>query len=192
MISTEVGWRYLEAAPADLRVVDDVPTIDSNLYGYWSDPNEYVFGYFRTSGSVSNLYVNETTSYNSIDCTGTAIGKGESNTQLLVSAMGTEACSGYSGSAKIDIYAARLCDILKYSVDGVIYDDWFLPSKDELKQMYTNLKTNGLGGFDSTSYWSSSENTYNANYAWEQDFQIGAQYNSPRDIYCRVRPVRAF
>ena len=31
------GWRYLEAAPADLRVIDGVPTVDVNTPGYDSD-----------------------------------------------------------------------------------------------------------------------------------------------------------
>jgi hypothetical protein len=44
--------------------------------------------------------------------------------------------------------AADLCANL--SLGG--YDDWFLPSKDELNLMYKNLKSNGFGGFASTYY----------------------------------------
>jgi hypothetical protein len=46
--------------------------------------------------------------------------------------------------------AARKCDDL--ALNG--YDDWFLPSKDELNQMY--LQRSVIGGFHKC-YWSSSE-----------------------------------
>ena len=192
------GWRYLEAAPADLRVVDGVPTVDSNESGYSNASTCYYFGYSRTSDYGSNLYVNGTTTYNAADCTGTAIGTGKTNTQLLMNAMGAESYSAGSGSSKTENYAARLCDILTYTVNEVTYDDWFLPSKDELNLMYVNLNKACLGGFANDGYyydryWSSSEYDNNSNYAWIQDFYSGDQYNYySRDNSYRVRPVRAF
>ena len=74
--------------------------------------------------------------------------------------------------------------------DGVAYDDWFLPSKDELNQMYRNLYKKGIGGFSDLYYWSSSEN--GANYAWAQHFLNGYQGFNNRNVNFRVRPVRAF
>ena len=74
--------------------------------------------------------------------TGTAIGTGQANTTAIVIALG--------GGG---LYGAKTCDEL--SLNG--YDDWFLPSKDELYQLYLNLKLNGLGGFPVNGfYWSSS------------------------------------
>ena len=191
LISTEVGWNYLEAAPADLRVVNGVPTVDRTVNGYSVVPTGYVFGYYRNSDT--NRFVNGTTTYDVADCTGTAIGTGKTNTRLLVDAMGNEAYSDYSGSNKTADYAARLCDILTYTVNGITYDDWFLPSKDELNQMYVNLKENGLGGFAyGNYYWSSSESYNNVYYAWEQYFSNGDQYDYFRYYNDMVRPVRAF
>lgn len=186
------GWRYLEAAPADLRVVDGVPTVDKTASGYSNETYTFVFGYYRTADDGSNLYVNGTTTYNASDCTGTAIGTGKTNTQLLVNAMGAETYSSSSGSTKTANYAAKLCDDLTYSVNGVTYNDWFLPSKDELNLMYTELYKKGLGGFAHNNYWSSSEYDYFAYYAWRQDFRGGYQYLYDRYAAWYVWPVRAF
>jgi surface protein len=66
--------------------------------------------------------------------------------------------------------------------------DWFLPSKDELNQMY--IQRSVIGGFASDYYWSSSENGYF--YAWNQYFVYGSQNSSSKDGNLRVRVVRAF
>ena len=193
LISTEVGWRYLEAAPADLRVVAGVPTVDSSIDGYSDANKRYVFGFYRTTDNGSNLYVNGTTAYNAADCTGTAIGAGKTNTQLLVNAMGAETYASYSGSSKTADYAAKLCNDLTYTVNGVTYDDWFLPSRDELDLMYSQLFSNGLGGFADNYYWSSSEYSTHSYAAWKQYFYLGGQYDGDyRDYNYRVRAVRAF
>ena len=188
------GWRYLEAAPADLRVVDGVPTVDSAVSGYSTASTGYVYGYYRKSDSGSNLYVNGTTSYNSSNCTRTAIGTGKTNTQLLVNAMGAETYSDYYDSSKTADYAAKLCDDLTYTVKGVAYSDWFLPSKDELNLMYENRSV--IGGFaNNYYYWSSSEYSSNSYLAWGQGFDNGNQnsrYGDARNNGGRVRPVRAF
>ena len=84
--------------------------------------------------------------------------------------------------------AATLCN--DYVYGG--YDDWFLPSKDELNLMYENLKKAGKGGFASYTYWSSSEGSNRTYGAWAQDFGSGSQYSSLRKDKYRVRPVRVF
>ena len=57
--------------------------------------------------------------------------------------------------------------------DGT-YSDWFLPSKDELNQMYLNLHLQGLGDFyEWQMYWSSTE--IDVDYAWQQIFHSGQQ-----------------
>lgn len=69
------------------------------------------------------------------------------------------------------------------------YHDWFLPSKDQLKQMYVNK--NVIGGFALDYYWSSSEES--ADYAWYADFYFGgAQSCFNKSILSLVRAVRAF
>ena len=104
---------------------------------------------------------------------GTAIGTGKSNTDKIVEK------GGNSGS-----YAAKLCDDL---VIGK-YKDWFLPSKDELNELYKNKEAIGVSN---AVYWSSSEG--NGSSAWLQDFSYGGQYfYSNKTLTYRVRAVRAF
>lgn len=114
---------------------------------------------------------------------GTAVGTGAQNTLDIIA-------SDVSTSN-----AAHVCADYSVTVDTTTYDDWFLPSKDELDLMYDNLKVNGLGGFKSSYYWSSSE--YGKYLAWQQNFRGGAQHYENKggynEYYGRyVRPVRAF
>jgi Protein of unknown function (DUF1566) len=103
----------------------------------------------------------------------TAIGTGQANTTLIV--------NGCSEAGR----AARICDNL--ILNG--YSDWFLPSKDELNQMYQQKTV--IGGFVyNLNYWSSSE--YNADNAWCQYFYNGIQFDSYKQNAYFVRAVRAF
>jgi hypothetical protein len=106
---------------------------------------------------------------------GTAIGTGAQNTIDIVAQSGNVAATS----------AAVYCSELTYGG----YSDWFLPSKDELNQMYVN-KTTTISG-SSFTYWSSSEN--DANNAWSQNFFNGPQSSSLKSSTTPyVRPVRSF
>ena len=103
---------------------------------------------------------------------GLTIGTGEQNTTAIV-----------NGCTDTGI-AADLAD--DYSRNTL--NDWFLPSKDELNQMY--IQQTAIGGFSSDGYWSSSEDVdYNA---WYQYFSDGFQDNNYKGATFYVRPVRAF
>ncbi|MBN2650824.1 MAG: DUF1566 domain-containing protein [Spirochaetales bacterium] len=129
--------------------------------------------------------------------TGTAIGTGENNTRLICDVL--NAPTADSGRA------AQLCDALEHVYEEVTYDDWFLPSKDELYEMCWVLHSrrwNGssaednpvygssrVGGFAS-GYWSSSE--FSSENAWSQAFLTGLQGNYSKGFTGKVRAVRAF
>ena len=71
--------------------------------------------------------------------------------------------------------------------------DWFLPSINELNQMYINKTTlEGVSGFIafSDSYWSSTENDNEA--VWGQGFVNGIQPSYGKGLTNDVRAVRAF
>ena len=66
-------------------------------------------------------------------------------------------------------------------------DDWYLPSKDELYEMW---RRRAVIGFAADYYWSSSE--FNEENAWGQYFYNGDQDSSWKFDTYYVRPVRAF
>ena len=174
------SWRYLEAAPADLRLVDGVPTVDSTKAGYANGTEYFEFGYYRETSDGSNILLS----------TKTGIGEGFNNTEILVGRMQESAYTSSSGTDTTSNYAARLCDVLEYKVNGKDVTDWFLPSRDELNLMYENLHKKGLGSFANYNYWSSSER-YGYD-AWGQAFDDGNLYSYYRYGVILVRPVRAF
>ena len=111
-------------------------------------------------------------------------GTGSQNTIDIIN----DNCTSSFGSA----LAADICANL--TLGG--YSDWFLPSKDELDEMYLNIgpgNAGGLGnigGFANDTYWSSSQNDkFNA---WDQNFSTANQFNSDKSNGNHVRAVRAF
>jgi len=105
------------------------------------------------------------------------IGFGKQNTELIIR---------IADSRQVRAQAAYNC--IKYTLNG--YNDWFLPSKDELNLMYQNLKQKGLGNFNDWIYWSSSQYGF---LVWIQDFTDGLQPTGDTTIINRfVRPVRYF
>lgn len=63
---------------------------------------------------------------------------------------------------------------------------WYLPSKEELNQLY--LHKIGIGGFYSSAYWSSTASDISS--AWAQNFGNGNQDYGSKSITLRVRCVR--
>jgi len=108
----------------------------------------------------------------SIAGTSTAIGTGQANTTAIINGCSTAGI------------AARICSDL--DLNG--YSDWFLPSKDELNQMY--LKKTVIGGFAIVYYWSSSQ--YDNGYSWCQYLLNGFQAHDPKYSTYYARAVRAF
>ena len=106
---------------------------------------------------------------------GTAIGTGAQNTVLM-----DTGCTSGAGQEAAD-YAAG------------VYSDWFLPSQDELNEMYgykNSIVDTATYGFDSVYFWSSSQ--YDATKAWRQGLDDGYQIDVLKSSTQRVRPVRAF
>lgn len=103
------------------------------------------------------------------------LGMGKQNTDAIVK-------KGNANNA-----AALQCSA--YSFGG--FDDWYLPSKDELNELFKcGLLRNT---FIKDSYWTSSENT--SLKVWHQYFSgsdIGKQFDNLKHWKLNVRPIRRF
>jgi TolB-like protein len=112
----------------------------------------------------------------SVEDTQETIGSGKRNTQLIV-----EKYKHTSG--EWDTAAQKVVDLVFNK-----FDDWFLPSKAELDQMYGNLKRKNLGNFKDSNYWSSTQD--NIVYVNSQNFKDGKMEQEYRTSRLYVRPIR--
>jgi hypothetical protein len=108
-----------------------------------------------------------------------AIGAGMPNTEKLATSW-----------SYID--AAKAC----YNLVLNGYDDWFLPSHDELVVLNSNSAVLGLKNGASDYYWSSTDANSCCNYAWTSfgyDYAGAGKIQSlDKDELHWVRPMRAF
>ena len=111
---------------------------------------------------------------------GTAIGTGEANSNAI--------------SSDCIVSASDVATALV--LNGK--DDWFMPSFNELKEMYTSLHkaSPSLGGFSSDNYWSSTDDATTAGYALQgwfgsTDGITGWDVTNETQAY-KYRPVRSF
>jgi uncharacterized repeat protein (TIGR02543 family) len=110
-----------------------------------------------------------------------AEGQGAVDTPLIVEALTAAAFAGD--------FAAKLC--ADYAYGG--YDDWSLPSRDDLRAMYRNLRDFDAGGFATDGdawYWTSTN--ISAIQAWAINFYGGYETTQSKHYDYRVRPVRRF
>ena len=77
------------------------------------------------------------------------------NGAVGVSAQGTMIGSGQGNSTAIGSYCSSGAAVTARAYRGGGFSDWFLPSEDELKALQVVRAT--VGGFESATYWSSSE-----------------------------------
>ena len=143
------------------KYLEAAPTTGANS---WTDAR-YVW-----SGNTSDL-IGSTAQ-------GQAIGTGYKNTEAIVTQSGGGTTVNKAGT------------IARAYRGPNSLSDWYLPSKDELNELF--LKKDTVGGFSTDYYWSSSEG--GATTAWVQGFNNGDQsytFSKKYDSFY-VRPVRAF
>lgn len=126
--------------------------------------------------------------------TDSEIGTGAANTKKIIE-LKTNGGTEVDVTPADEVYAAKVVDEL--TVGG--YDDWYLPSIDELTELYKQRTI--IGGFDETKkYWSSSAIDGNyigpSGYTYFYDFAPAAQAVKPiqtdlnQQYLHRVRAIR--
>ncbi|MEZ7853882.1 MAG: hypothetical protein QMB12_02155 [Cyclobacteriaceae bacterium] len=150
--------------------------LKSDDAGYEGSQQHGLIVALEDQGGMDVLWWNEVLGDLETKALGNLIGDGLSNTELIVSVQGE------------GVYAAKICMDYEIAENEVVYDDWFLPSKGELAEIYENIDE--LGEFK-TTYWSSTEAERNQG-AWRQNLFNSAQNVSKKYEPYSVRPIRSF
>lgn len=121
---------------------------------------------------------------------GTAIGTGKQNTEDILAA-----CTNNPSTIAASIAS---------SYNGGGHTDWYLPSQDEMYEIWEKLADpdgngantgpadpNNLGGFANTYYWTSTEFNGIFNAYW-QHLGNGSQWYTSKNFTFRVRAIRTF
>lgn len=110
---------------------------------------------------------------NYVTTNATSLTNGSGNTITIITSQGN------TGD-----YAAKLCR----DYNGGGFNDWFLPSKDQLNTLY--LQKAAIGNLIDNSYWCSTE--FDNLHAWYQYFGNGFQNYAFKNSFNYIRPIRAF
>lgn len=106
---------------------------------------------------------------------GESIGTGYQNTLDII-----ETCNESN-------IAARLCYDYSVEYEGVVYDDWYLPSSKELRVLYA-IYTLGYG-----SHWSSTEYTKQSAISFWSDVDMGVlEHIESKTKHLRVIAIHSF
>jgi len=169
------------ASPYVINTTDTLAIGDSYQGGiiFWLDATGQHGLIAATADQSAGIqWYNETSRYTGT--TGDGLYAGAMNTAMIVA---TQMADNQTGN-----FAAKVCADYSVTEGGVIYGDWYLPSKYELNLLYIQKTT--VGGFASASYWSSTEN--NNEDAWIHIFDDGYPNDYGKHYTGGVRAVRAF
>lgn len=153
---------------------------------FYVDPDDATMGLEAAPvDQGSALWCDDNTDTGATD---TAVNTGDSNTAAILDSANSGYCSIAGNAAEV---------ATQYMGPDDATTGWFLPSRDELNEMYTAIgpgctpqTTCNVGGFAFEFYWGSSE--FDIDLAWYQDINFGGQFIASKLNTFGVRAVRAF
>jgi len=157
------GGKIFYIATAGFTMTDD------NSTAYYLETNPVHIDTYPSWSTATDL------PHIDIPGTETAIGTGRKNTTLILG---------------LDPTAPAALECRNYRVTGYTsYTDWFLPSLDELNQLYLRRADLGITSYN---FWSSTQYEFDINFVRYQNLYDGFQYFYHKHYPMDVRAVRAF
>lgn len=127
----EIGARFGGGIIIYLLKPEDIGYKENEIHGLIVSENDLSEGIQWEDGYQGEIGTKE------------EIGTGRVNTEKIIDKHGT-------GN-----YAAKVCSEYSVTQDGATYNDWYLPSYQELRKLFKNIDK--VDGISKNSYWSSSE-----------------------------------
>lgn len=167
---------------------------------FWVDANK-AHGYIvskTNTGTPTEQFGPEVDLVNAAG-TSQAMGSGKSNTKKIVEKM-VQLREQYNWPEWRNVkIAAELCNEFSVTENNLIYTDWFLPSREELIELFKVKSMIASKGYaiPANNYWTSSEGEGNTGWAayyvnFYEDANIISEFVSKSGWKIGVRPIRSY
>ncbi len=167
---------------------------------FWVDTNK-AHGYIASKTNVGTATEQFGPEVDPSNAAGTSqtMGSGKSNSQKIAAKMAQlRSINDWPEWRTVKI-AAELCEEFSITENNLTYTDWFLPSREELIELFKAKNVLASKGYPipANNYWSSSEADGNSGWAayyvnFYEDTKIVSEFVSKSGWKIGVRPVRSY
>lgn len=127
---------------------------------------------------------------NRVNNTSMELGTGRDNTIAIVDFHDNHFKDYYGSREECPFSDGTVAAKIAYELDLNGFDDWYLPSKDELNILFDNKEA--IGGFADADYWSSSEGNGSWSAWFRRFYGSSNQGHGHKDVRHMIRAIRTF